>query len=145
MSTPHLSDRQFDLLAKRLEAAGLGRRDFLRIAGGLAALGAAGFNARPVSAAPKLAPGEKLATEQHFRFGGGGWYQNDPASGTVNSYVNSLPGLTGLCTRGDPSIWSEIRRPCQWTVVGSERLFLKWTMTWSPTFALRSGPGSEPL
>ena len=61
MSRPRITDAQMDLLAERLSAAGLGRRDFLKIAGGLAALGAAGFNATPVSAAPTLAPGEKLA------------------------------------------------------------------------------------
>ena len=53
-----------ELLAERLAAAGLGRREFLRIAGGLAAMGAVGFNVTPASAAPKLAPGEKLAKDQ---------------------------------------------------------------------------------
>ena len=62
-----------DLLAERLAAVGVGRRDFLRVAAGLAAMGAAGFNARPASAAPKLAPGEKLAKEQTSGIGGGGW------------------------------------------------------------------------
>ena len=84
MTTPRIPDAQIDLLAERLAAAGVGRRDFLRVAAGLAAMGAAGFTARPVSAAPKLAPGEKLAREQHFRFGGGGWYQNEPASHDFN-------------------------------------------------------------
>ncbi len=71
MRVPRISDSQLDLLAARLAAIGVGRRDFLRVAAGLATMGAAGFNARPVSAAPKLAPGEKLAKEQHLRFGGG--------------------------------------------------------------------------
>jgi ABC-type oligopeptide transport system substrate-binding subunit len=73
-----------DLLANRLAACGVGRRDFLRIAAGLAAVGGGLFVARESAAAPKLAPGEKLAKEQVFRMGGGGWYQNDPASHDFN-------------------------------------------------------------
>ncbi len=84
MKTPPISDAQLDLLAERLAAAGVGRREFLRVAAGLAAMGAAGFNARPAAAAPKLKPGEKLAKDQHFRWGGGGWYQNDPSSHDFN-------------------------------------------------------------
>ena len=84
MKAPRIADRQLDLLAERLAAIGVGRREFLRVAAGLAAMGAAGFNARPASAQPKLAPGEKLAKEQHLRFGGGGWYQNDPSSHDFN-------------------------------------------------------------
>ena len=95
MRLPRISDVQMDLLAARLSAAGVGRRDFLRVAAGLATLGAAGFNARPVSAAPKLAAGEKLAREQHFRYGGGGWWQNDPSSHDFNKdlYCNGVPAL----------------------------------------------------
>ncbi|MGH7393443.1 MAG: hypothetical protein ACREM3_28910, partial [Candidatus Rokuibacteriota bacterium] len=59
-----IPDSQFDLLAGRLAAAGVGRREFLRVAAGLAAMGAAGFDTRPASAAPKLAPGETLARDQ---------------------------------------------------------------------------------
>jgi ABC-type oligopeptide transport system substrate-binding subunit len=73
-----------ELLATRLGGAGVARRDFLRIAAGLAALGGGVFTARDSSAATKLAPGEKLAKEQVFRMGGGGWYQNDPASHDFN-------------------------------------------------------------
>src|SRR5207249_152261 len=47
MKRPPISDAQMDLLATRLAAAGVGRRDFLRVAAGLAAMGAARFNARP--------------------------------------------------------------------------------------------------
>jgi oligopeptide transport system substrate-binding protein len=95
MKRPPISDAQMDLLATRLAAVGFGRRDFLRVAAGLTALGAAGFNARPVSAAPKLAPGEKLAKEQHFRIGGGGWWQNDPSSHDYNKdlYCTGVPAL----------------------------------------------------
>ncbi len=84
MTMTRILDAQMELLADRLAAVGVGRRDFLKVAAGLAAMSAAGFNARPVSAAPKLAAGEKLAREQHFRFGGGGWYQNEPASHDFN-------------------------------------------------------------
>jgi oligopeptide transport system substrate-binding protein len=84
MKRPTITDAQMDLLAERLSAAGVGRRDFLKVAAGLAALGAAGFNARPASAAPKLAAGEKLAREQHLRYGGGGWMQTDPSSHDFN-------------------------------------------------------------
>jgi oligopeptide transport system substrate-binding protein len=95
MKRPPISDNQMDLLAERLGAAGLGRRDFLRIAAGLATMSAAGFTARPASSAPKLAPGEKLAKEQTFRWGGGGFYQNDPASHDFNKdlYCAGAPAL----------------------------------------------------
>jgi ABC-type oligopeptide transport system substrate-binding subunit len=84
MATPPIDDTQLDLLAERLGSVGVGRRDFLLVAAGLAAMGAEGFNARPVSAAPKLAPGEKLAKDQTFRYGGGGWYQVNPSSHDFN-------------------------------------------------------------
>src|SRR2546426_11835770 len=66
-----ITDAQVYLLAKRLRAVGVGRREFLKVAAGLAAMGPAGFNHRPADAAPKLAPGEKLAKDQSFRYGGG--------------------------------------------------------------------------
>ncbi len=95
MKRPSISDAQIDLLAERLGVAGVGRRDFLRIAAGLATMGAAGFNVRPASAAPKLAPGEKLAKEQTFRYGGGGLYQYEPASHDFNKdlYCNGAVAL----------------------------------------------------
>src|SRR5258705_13929435 len=95
MSRPRITDAQMDLLAERLSAAGVGRRDFLKVAAGLAALGTAGFNARPADAAPKLAAGEKLAKEQHLRVGGGGYWQNDPSSHDFNKdlYCSGVPAL----------------------------------------------------
>src|SRR5437762_1047122 len=95
MRSPRISQSQLELLATRLTAVGVGRRDFLRIAGGLAAMGAASFNARSAAAAPKLAPGEKLAREQHLRFGGGSWFQNDPTSQDFNKdlYCDGVPAL----------------------------------------------------
>src|SRR2546426_3854625 len=78
MKTPWITDAQVDLLAERLRAVGVGRREFLKVAAGLAAMGPAGFNHRPADAAPKLAPGEKLAKDQSFRYGGGGGGEGDP-------------------------------------------------------------------
>ena len=40
MRLPHISDSQMELLASRLAAIGIGRRDFLRVAAGLATIGA---------------------------------------------------------------------------------------------------------
>src|SRR6266480_3262394 len=50
---------------------------------------------RPVAAAPKLAPGETLAKDQTFRYGGGGWWQDDPTSQDFNKdlYCNGVPAL----------------------------------------------------
>src|SRR2546429_9777444 len=78
MKPPRITDAQVDLLAERLRAVGVGRREFLKVAAGLAAMGPAGFNHRPADAAPKLAPGEKLAKDQSFRYGGGGWGEGGP-------------------------------------------------------------------
>jgi ABC-type oligopeptide transport system substrate-binding subunit len=95
MATPPITEQQLDLLSTRLGTVGVGRREFLLVAAGLAAMGAEGFNARPVHAAPKLAPGEKLAKDQTFRYGGGGWYQYEPASQDFNKdlYCNGATTL----------------------------------------------------
>ncbi len=95
MKAPRISDQQMDLLATRFAAVGLGRRAFLKVAAGLAAMGAAGFNARSADGAPKLAPGEKLAKDQTFRYGGGGWFQSDPSSHDFNKdlYCSGVPAL----------------------------------------------------
>jgi ABC-type oligopeptide transport system substrate-binding subunit len=136
MSRPRITDAQMDLLAERLSAGGLGRRQFLQVAAGLAAMGAAGFNARPAAAAPKLAAGEKLAKEQHLRIGGGGWWQNDPSSHDFNKdlYCNGVPALwAGLMkfnadfqpvpnvaekvsSNADGSVWTfTIRKDSKWS------------------------------
>jgi len=101
MKMPAIPDAQLDLLAERLAAAGVGRRGFLKIAAGLAAMGAAGFNARPAPAAPKLGPGETLAAVQHFRYGGGGWYSQDPASQDFNK---------DLYCGGEPTLWAGLMK-----------------------------------
>ncbi len=136
MRIPPISDAQMDLLAERLAAVGVGRRDFLAVAAGLAAMGAAGFNARPASAAPKLAPGEKLAREQHLRFGGGSWYEQDPASHDYNkdlyclgsqqlwaglmkfdADLQAIPYVAGKTTPNqDGSVWTfAIRKDAKWS------------------------------
>jgi len=131
-----IPDAQLDLLAGRLAAAGVGRRDFLRIAAGLAAMGAAGFNAPPASAAPRLAAGERLARDQTFRYGGGGWYQQDPASHDFNKdlYCQGVSDLwaglmkfnadfqavlyvaSKVTANKDASVWTfEIRKDSKWS------------------------------
>lgn len=136
MKTPPITDAQLDLLAERLAAVGVGRRDFLRVAAGLAAMGTGGFVARPAAAAPTLAPGEKLAREQTLRFGGGGWYQNDPSSHDFNKdlYCAGVPELWAGLTKftadfqavpyvaskitpnKDGSVWTfEIRKDSRWS------------------------------
>jgi len=91
---------ELDLLAQRLAAVGVRRRDFLRIAAGVAALGPEGFNARRAHAAPP-ASGERLAKDQTLRVGGGGWYQNDPASQDFNKDLYCL---------GVPELWAGLMR-----------------------------------
>ena len=69
-----IPDGQLALFEQRLEAIGLGRRDFLKAVGAMAAFGGLGFVTTAQAAKPsKPAPGEKLAKEQVFRYAGGGW------------------------------------------------------------------------
>jgi oligopeptide transport system substrate-binding protein len=80
-----IPDEQLALFEYRLQAIGLGRRDFLKAVGAMAAFGGLGFATTAEAATPsKPAPGEKLAKEQVFRYGGGGWYANEPASHDFN-------------------------------------------------------------
>jgi oligopeptide transport system substrate-binding protein len=91
-----IPDEQLALFEQRLQAIGLGRRDFLKAVGAMAAFGGLGFASTAQAAKPfKLAPGEKLAKDQVFRFGGGGYYQNDPASHDFNKdlYCTGLSAL----------------------------------------------------
>ena len=92
----HIPDEQLDLFAQRLSAIGVGRRDFLKVVGAMAAFGGLGFATQAQAATPtKPGPGEKLAKEQVFRFGGGGYFQNDPASHDFNKdlYCSGVPAL----------------------------------------------------
>jgi len=136
MKPVRIDDAQMDLLATRLASIGVGRRDFLRVAAGVAALGSAGFNAAPAAAAPKLGPGEKLAKEQHLRFGGGSWYEQDPASHDYNKdlYCGGTPQLfaglmkfnanfeavpyvaSRVAPNSDGSVWTfTIRKDAKWS------------------------------
>jgi ABC-type oligopeptide transport system substrate-binding subunit len=136
MNRPPISDQQMALLEQRLAAGGLGRRQFLQIAAGFAAMGAAGFNAKPVAAAPKLAPGEKLAKDQTLRVGGGGLWQRNPSSMDYNKdlYCSGIPALwaglmkfnadfqaipyvaSKVTSNKDGSVWTfDIRKDSRWS------------------------------
>jgi oligopeptide transport system substrate-binding protein len=132
-----ISDEQLALFEQRLQAIGLGRRDFLKAVGAMAAIGGLGFASTAQAAKPfKLAPGEKLAKEQVFRFGGGGYYQNDPASHDFNKdlYCQGLSALfaglmvfdadflavpylaTKVDSNKDGSVWTfTIRKDSRWS------------------------------
>ena len=91
-----IPDAQLDLFAQRLAAIGVGRRGFLKVVGAMAAFGGLGFATEARAAKPtKVAPGDKLAKEQVLRYGGGGWYQNDPSSHDFNKdlYCAGVPAL----------------------------------------------------
>src|SRR5580765_1833005 len=92
----HIPDEQLDLFAQRLSAIGVGRRDFLKVIGAMAAFGGLGFATEAHAAKPnKPGAGEKLAKEQVLRYGGGGWFQNDPSSHDFNKdlYCSGVPAL----------------------------------------------------
>ena len=91
-----IPDQQLALFEQRLQAIGLGRRDFLKAVGAMAAFGGLGFATTAHAYKPtKPAAGDKLAKEQVFRYGGGGYYQNDPASHDFNKdlYCSGVPSL----------------------------------------------------
>src|SRR5215471_21798435 len=90
-----IPDEQLALFEQRLHAIGVGRRDFLKVVGAMAAFGGIGFATTTQARASKPAPGDKLAKEQTFRMGGGGWWQQDPASHDFNKdlYCTGLPFL----------------------------------------------------
>ncbi|MBI2155062.1 MAG: peptide ABC transporter substrate-binding protein [Candidatus Rokubacteria bacterium] len=91
-----IPDEQLALFEQRLASIGVGRRDFLKAVGAMAAFGGLGFATRAEAARPsKPAPGEKLAKEQVLRYGGGGWFANDPASHDFNKdlYCGGVPAL----------------------------------------------------
>src|SRR6266849_968775 len=95
-----IPDEQLALFEQRLQAIGLGRRDFLKAVGVMAAFGGLGFATTAEAAGPSKpgtgpGAGEKLAKEQVFRYGGGGYYPNDPASHDFNKdlYCQGVPAL----------------------------------------------------
>jgi hypothetical protein len=56
MERPPITDQQVELLRHRFASVGIGRRTFLQVAASLTAMGFAGFNAKPVSAARRWRP-----------------------------------------------------------------------------------------
>ena len=132
-----IPDKQLDLLASRLSAIGVGRRDFLKVAGAMAAFGGLGFATTAQAAKPsKPGPNEKLAKDQTFRYGGGGWYQSEPSSHDFNKdlYCSGVPALfaglmvfnadfvavpwmaTKVDSNKDGSVWTfTIRKDSRWS------------------------------
>ena len=136
MKRPRITDAQLDLLAERLSAAGVGRRDFLK------SPPASPRSARPASTPGRCRrrrswrPGEKLAKEQHLRIGGGGWWQNDPSSHDYNKdlYCSGVGALWAglmkfnadfqpvpyvaekISSNADGSVWTfTIRKDSKWS------------------------------
>jgi oligopeptide transport system substrate-binding protein len=132
-----IPDEQMDLFAKRLESIGVSRRDFLKVVGAMAAFGGLGFATEARAAKPsKPGPGEKLAKEQVLRYGGGGWFQNDPSSHDYNKdlYCGGVTALfaglmvfnadfvsvpwmaTKVESNKDGSVWTfTIRKDSRWS------------------------------
>ena len=133
----HIPDEQLDLLASRLSAIGVGRRDFLKVVGAMAAFGGLGFATEARAAKPsKPGAGEKLAKEQVLRYGGGGWFQNEPSSHDFNKdlYCSGVAELwaglmkfdvnfqpvpyvaSKVTSNPDGSVWTfEIRKDSKWS------------------------------
>ena len=133
----HIPDEQLALFEQRLQAIGVGRRDFLKVMGAMAAFGGLGFATTARAAQPsKPASGEKLAKEQTFRYGGGGWYGNEPASHDFNKDLycggaeTIFAGLmafnadfiaepwmaTKVVSNKDASVWTfTIRKDSRWS------------------------------
>jgi oligopeptide transport system substrate-binding protein len=132
-----IPEAQIDLFARRVEAIGVGRRDFLKVIGAMAAFGGLGFATEARAAKPsRPGPGEKLSKEQVLRYGGGGWMANEPASHDYNKdlYCGGANGLfAGLMTfnadfvavpwmatkvdgNKDGSVWTfTIRKDSRWS------------------------------
>src|SRR6266568_3535479 len=132
-----IPDQQLALFEQRLQSVGLGRRDFLKAVGAMAAFGGLGFATSAGAYTPtKPAPGDKLAKDQTFRYGGGGWFQSEPSSHDFNKdlYCSGVPALfAGLMVfnadflavpwmatkvegNKDGSVWTfTIRKDSRWT------------------------------
>jgi oligopeptide transport system substrate-binding protein len=124
-----IPDEQLDLFAARLQSIGVGRRDFLRVVGAMAAFGGLGFATEAHAAKPsRPAPGEKLAKEQTFRLGGGGWWQNDPSSHDFNKdlYCSGVPALFAGLMSFNPDFVAE---PWMAAKVESNKDGSVWTFT----------------
>jgi oligopeptide transport system substrate-binding protein len=127
-TTRRIPGGEWALLAQRLAGVGVGRRDFLKLAAGLAALGTGAFRAGPAAAARALEPDETLAAEQVFRFGGGGWYQHDPSSHDFNKdvYCQGVPELFAGLMKFDADLRAI---PYVATEVTPNRDYSVWTFT----------------
>jgi len=113
----------------RLQAIGVGRRDFLKAVGAMAAFGGLGFATTAEAAKPsKPAPGEKLAKEQVFRYGGGGYFPADPASQDFNKdlYCQGVPALFAGLMVFDPDF---VAVPWMATKVEGNKDGSVWTFT----------------
>ncbi len=132
-----LPDEHLALFEERLRTIGVGRRDFLKVIGAMAAAGGLGFVGRAEATQPtRPAPGEKLAKEQVIRIGGGGYYDSDPSSHDFNKdlYCNGEPALfaglmrfnadfvavpwlaTKVESNKDGSVWTfRMRRDSRWS------------------------------
>src|SRR6266478_5649597 len=132
-----IPDQQLALFEQRLQTIGLGRRDFLKVVGAMAAFGGLGFATSAEAYTPtKPAPGDKLAKDQTFRYGGGGWFSNEPASHDYNKdlYCGGVPALfaglmvfnaeflavpwmaTKVESNKDGSVWTfTIRKDSRWS------------------------------
>jgi ABC-type oligopeptide transport system substrate-binding subunit len=132
-----IPDQQLALFEQRLQTIGLGRRDFLKAVGAMAAFGGLGFATSAEAYTPtKPAPGDKLAKDQTFRYGGGGWFSNEPASHDYNKdlYCGGVPALfaglmvfnaeflavpwmaTKVESNKDGSVWTfTIRKDSRWS------------------------------
>jgi len=130
-----LTDGMVELLEQRLRAVGVDRRGFLRTVAALAAAGPGAFSGRRAAAAPKLAPGERLAKDQVLRTGGGGYFDREPSghdfgkgfssghpalfAGLLQFDVDFVP-VADLATKvesnRDGSIWTfQMRRDSGWS------------------------------
>src|SRR4026207_1454537 len=73
MPSLRIPDAQPAFYPRRLESVGVGRRDFLKVIGAMAAFGGLGFATEARAAKPSPpGPGEKLANQQGLGDGGGG-------------------------------------------------------------------------
>jgi oligopeptide transport system substrate-binding protein len=124
-----IPDEQLHLFEQRLQAIGVGRRDFLKAVGAMAAVGGLGFVTRAEAAKPtKPAPGDRLTKDQVFRYGGGSYYQQDAASHDFNKdlYCQGVSALFAGLMQFDADF---VAVPCIATKVEGNKDGSVWTFT----------------